>query len=146
MQLASGCRWIWFADYIPALVFSELSDFLLLILSYIFLVYSFWSLVVCTKPAWLPEVREGGGVPKLQNVGIVKLRLPLFRQQQFYDPHHRYTLPPKPAKIVMESVFLNKINTPSVVILWFPTFWSSKIFLTKIYAPSIFGTPPFWRK
>ena len=47
----------------------------------------------------------------------IKLRPPLFRQQQFYDPHHRYTLPLKQAKIVLKSVFLNKINTLSVVIL-----------------------------
>ena len=36
-------------------------------------------------------------------------------------PHHRYTLPPKQAKIVLKSVFFNKINTLSVVILWLPT-------------------------
>ena len=36
---------------------------------------------------------------------------------KFLWPHHRYTLPPKHAKIVLKSVFLNKINTVSVVIL-----------------------------
>ena len=66
------------------------------------------------------------GVPNLQKAGIDKTATPLFRQQKFYDPHHRYTLPPKQAKIVLKSVFLNKINTLSVVILWLPTFWSSK--------------------
>ena len=47
----------------------------------------------------------------------------------------------------MKSVFLNKINTLSVVILWLLAFWSSKI----LWPPSIFGTshskendsPPF---
>ena len=47
----------------------------------------------------------------------------------------------------MKSVFLNKINTLSVVILWLPTFWSSKILwppyfsFQKFMTPSIFGTP-----
>ena len=60
------------------------------------------------------------GVPNLQNVGINKIVTPLFRQEQFYDPtiYHRYTLPPKQAKIVLNSVFLNKINTLFVVIWW----------------------------
>ena len=60
MQLASGCMWIWFADSIPALV-----GFLRALrfppapknrYPFIFLVNSFWSLVVCIKPACLPEV------------------------------------------------------------------------------------------
>ena len=60
MQLASGCMWIWFADSIPALV-----GFLRALRfpptpknrnPFIFLVNSFWSLVVCIKPACLPEV------------------------------------------------------------------------------------------
>ena len=50
----------WFADSIPTLV-----GFLRAIRfpptpknwnPFIFLVHSFWSLVVCTKPAWLPQV------------------------------------------------------------------------------------------
>ena len=58
------------------------------------------------------------GVPNLQKVGVNKLATPLFRQQIIYEPpHQRYTLPPKQAKIVLKSVFLNKINTLSVVIL-----------------------------
>ena len=53
MQLASGCMWIWFADSIPALV-----GFLRALRfpptpknrnPFIFLVNSFWSLVVCTN-------------------------------------------------------------------------------------------------
>ena len=60
MQLASGCMWIWFADSIPALV-----GFLRALrfpptpknrYPFIFLVNSFWSLVVRIKPACLPEV------------------------------------------------------------------------------------------
>ena len=40
-------------------------------------------------------------VPNLQNIGVDKTATPLFRQQKFYaPPHHRYTLPPKQAKIV----------------------------------------------
>ena len=54
LQLASGCMWIWFADSIPALV-----GFLWALRfpptpknqnPFIFLVHSFWSLVVCKKP------------------------------------------------------------------------------------------------
>ena len=60
MQLASGCMWIWFADSIPALVgFLQALRFLPTPKNrnpFIFLVNSFWSLVVCIKPACLPEV------------------------------------------------------------------------------------------
>ena len=74
----------------------------------------------------------GRGVPNLQKVGINKTATPLFRQQKFYDPpYHRYTLPPKQAKIVLKSVFL--INTLSVVILWLPTLWSSTILWPPVY-------------
>ena len=66
-------------------------------------------------------------------------------------PHHRYTLPPKQAKIVLKSVLLNKINTLSVVILWLPTFWSLKFydplfFFPKIYELQYIWDPPFRRK
>ena len=59
------------------------------------------------------------GVPNFPEVGIDKTATPVFRQQTFYDPppHHRYTLPPKQAKILLKSVLMNKINTLSVVIL-----------------------------
>ena len=47
-------------------------------------------------------------------------------------PHHRFTLPPKRAKIVLKSVFLNKINTLSV-----------SIFLSKKnYDPQYIWDPP----
>ena len=52
--------WIWFADSIPALVgFLRLLQFPPTPKNrnpFIFLVNSFWSLVVCIKPACLPEV------------------------------------------------------------------------------------------
>ena len=67
-------------------------------------------------------------------------------------PHHQYTLPLKQAKIVLKSVFLNKINTLSVVILWLPTFWLSKI-LWSLYFPSkkimthpVYLGPPILKK
>ena len=78
----------------------------------------------------------------------IKLWPPYFGNKHFMTPHHRYTLPPKQAKIVLKSVFLNKINTLSVVILWLPTFWSSKILWTpyfsfqKIMIPQYIWDPP----
>ena len=84
------------------------------------------------------------GVPNLQKVGIDKTATPYSGNKNFMTPHHRYTLKvlaalqvpihlissitgtsrdlqgltdPKQAKIVLKSVFLNKINTLSVVIL-----------------------------
>ena len=75
-----------------------------------------------------------------KKVGINKIVNPLFWKN--YDPHHRYTLPPEQARIVLKSVFLNKINTLSVVILWLPTFWISPYFsFQKFMTPSIFGSP-----
>ena len=59
-----------------------------------------------------------------------------------WPPNHWYTLPPKQAKIVLKSVFLNKINTLSVVILWLPTFWSSKILWPPYFSFQKFKTPP----
>ena len=83
----------------------------------------------------------GREVPNFPKVGINKTVTPLFPS--------RYTLPRKQAKIVLKSIFLNKINTLSVVILWRPTFWLSKIlwpplfFLSKKLwlPPCIYGTP-----
>ena len=93
------------------------------------------------------------GVPNLQKVGVDKTAIPpILATKILWLPHHRYTLPPKQAKIVLKSVFLNKINTLSVVILWLPTFWSSNILwppyfsFQKFMTPGIFGTLPFWRK
>ena len=90
------------------------------------------------------------GVPNsFKKIGVNKIATPLFRQQKFYDP---ITDTPYPLNRLnwLKSVFLNKINTLSVVILWLPTFWSLKkkkklcppIFLSKnLMTPSIFGTP-----
>ena len=81
---------------------------------------------------FLPE-----GVPNLglQKSASIKLRQPPppFWQPKFYDPppHHQYTLPPKQAKIVLKTVFLNKtLKWGHLVILY--TFWS------KFYDPPIF--------
>ena len=89
------------------------------------------------------------GVPNLPKVGVHKTVTPYFCNKNVMTLHHRYTLSHKQAKIVLKSVFSNKINTLSVVILWLPTFWLSKIlwpslfFFQKNYdPPSIFGTPP----
>ena len=58
-----------------------------------------------------------GGSQIYNKSASIKLRPPYFGNKNFMTPHHRYTLPPKQAKIVLKSVFLNKINTLSVVIL-----------------------------
>ena len=92
------------------------------------------------------------GVPNLQKVGINKIsNPPLFQQKKKknYDPHHWYTLLPKQAKIVLKSVFLNKINTicghlvtPNILVI--KNFITPLFFFPKIYdppAPCIFGTP-----
>ena len=88
------------------------------------------------------------GVPNLQKVNVDKtVTPPISATRILWPPHHWYTLPPKQAKIVLKSV-LNKINTLSVVILWLPTFWSSKIlwhplfFFPKIYDPQNIWDPP----
>ena len=95
----------------------------------------------------------GRGFQIFQKSASIKLRPPLFRQQKFYDtppPRHQYTLPLKQAKIVLKSVFLNKINTLSVGILRLPTFWLSKIlwppYFSFIFFPQYIWDPPFQRK
>ena len=76
----------------------------------------------------------------------MKLQFPYFGNRNFMTPSLIH-LPPKQAKIALKSVFLNKINTVSVVILWLPTFWSSKIlwppiFLFKnVWLPVYLGPP-----
>ena len=97
-----------------------------------------------------------GGVPIYKKRRWWNCDPHLLRQQKFYDhpPRPIHTpYPPKQAKIVLKSVFLNKINALSVVILWLPTFWSSKNFMThlfffpKIFDPPVYlGPTPFWRK
>ena len=82
----------------------------------------------------------------LQKVGVNEIMTPLFRQK-FYDPHHRYTLPPKQAKTVLKSVFeQNKhticghLVTPYILVV--KNFMTPLFFFPKIYdPPSIFGIP-----
>ena len=83
------------------------------------------------------------GVQNLQKVTVDKTVTPLFWHQKFYDPHLRYTLPLKQAKIVLKSVFLNKINTLSVTpyILVIKNF-DPPIFFPKIYDPQYIWDPP----
>ena len=65
---------------------------------------------------------------------------PLISATKILWPPHRYTLPPKQAKISLKSAFLNKIKKLSVVILWLPTFWLSKI----LWPPPIFLSKNLW--
>ena len=58
-------------------------------------------------------------------------------------PHYRYTLPPKQAKIVLKSVFLNKINTLSVVILWLLHFGHQKFYDPLFFFPRIYDPPVY---
>ena len=53
------------------------------------------------------------GVPNLQKVSVNKIATPYFGNNNFMTPHHRYTLHSKQAKIVLKSVFLNKMITLS---------------------------------
>ena len=63
------------------------------------------------------SLEEGSQIYKM--LASIKLQPPLFRQQKLYDPPPitDTPYPPKQAKIVLKSVFLNKIKTLSVVIL-----------------------------
>ena len=104
----------------------------------------------CTKGASFFFRR--GEVPNLRKVGVDKTATPPISATKILWPsHHRYTFPPK---IVLKSVFLNKINT-FVVILWLPIFWSSKLLwpppppdfsLQKFMTPPVYLGPPFQRK
>ena len=95
---------------------------------------------------WISSIRGlafslEGRVPNLQKVGSMKLQPPHFSNKNCMTPHHWYTLPPEQAKIVLKSVFLNKINTLSVVILWLPTFWSSKFYHPLFFFPKNYDPP-----
>ena len=63
----------------------------------------------------------------------------LFRQQKIlWSPPYRNTLPPKQAKSVLKSVFLNKINTLGLfcghaVTLWPPHFSFQKFKTPQVY-------------
>ena len=55
-------------------------------------------------------------------------------------PHHRYTLPPKQAKIVLKSVFFNKKHTTyghlvTPYILAFKNFMTPLVLFPKFYDP-----------
>ena len=80
-----------------------------------------------------------GGYQIYKKSASIKLWPPFFGNKNFMTLHHQYTLPPKQAKIVLKSVFLKKINTLSVVILWLTTFWSSKILWSSLFLfPNIY--------
>ena len=73
---------------------------------------------------------------------LVSIKLqPLISGTKILCPQPLIHLTPKQAKIVLKLVFLNKINILSVVILWLPTFWSSKILWPPYFSFQKF-TPP----
>ena len=58
-------------------------------------------------------------------------------------PYHRYNLPPKQAKIVLKSVFLNKINNSICGHLVTPYILVIKNFMTPLFFfPKIHDPPP----
>ena len=85
------------------------------------------------------------GSPKFpKSFGINKIVTPLFCNKYFMTPITDTPYPLKQAKIVLKSVFLNKINRLSVVILWLPTFWSSEILWPPYSSLQKFMTPPVY--
>ena len=92
----------------------------------------------------------GRGVPNLQKVGVNKTATPLFRQQNFYDPHCRYTLPPKQAKIVLfislfeqnKHTICGHLVTPYIfMILVIKNFMTPLFFFPRIYDPQYIWDP-----
>ena len=78
----------------------------------------------------------GRGFPNFPKVGDDKTATPLFRQQKIMTPITGTPYSLKLAKIVLKSVFLNKINTQSVVIcdslhFGYQKFYDPPIFLSK---------------
>ena len=88
-------------------------------------------------------LQKGG--PIYKTLASIKLRPLHFGNKNFMTPHHRHTLPPKQAKIVLKSVFLNKTNTISghlviPYILVIKNFMTSPIFLSKNLWPPVYDT------
>ena len=95
-----------------------------------------------------------GGSQINKKSASLELWPPPYFGNKFFDPPP-ITDTPYPLnrlKLYWNQVFLNKINTLSVVILWLPTFchqkfYDSPIFLSKnLWPPSIFGTQPLPKK
>ena len=92
-------------------------------------------------------LRKGSQIYKKS--ASIKLRPSYFGNKTFMTPHHRYTLPPKQAKIVLKSIFLNKINTLSVRWSLYDSlhfghqkFYDPPIFLSKNLWPPVYLGPP----
>ena len=110
----------------------------------------FSSTSVVTGGRRATERTEGAGIffqtgsQIYKKSALIKLRPPYFSNKIFYDPHHRYTLPPKQAKNCIEiSLFEQNKHTTCICghfvtpyILWPPYFLSK-----NLWTPSIFGTP-----
>ena len=86
----------------------------------------------------------GRGSQIYKKSASIKLWPPYFSNKNFTTPHHRYTLPPKQAKIVLKSVFLNKVNTLSVVILWLLHFGHQKLYDPLVFFPKIYDPQYIW--
>ena len=81
-------------------------------------------------------------VPNLLKVSINKiLTPPILAKKILWPPTIDTPYPQTQAKLVLNSVFLNKINTLSVVIFWLPTFWSSKMLWPPYFSFQKFTTP-----
>ena len=99
-------------------------------------------LIILFPPLFYGAIISFGRGPKFTKTSVsIKLRPPYFGNKNLMTPpHHRYTLRPKQAKIVLKSVFSNKINTLSVVILWLPIHFDHQ----KFYDPPIFLSKLLW--
>ena len=98
---------------------------------------------------WGDLIFFGRGSQTYKKSASIKLWPLYFGNKNFITPHHQYTLPPQ-VEIILKSVFLNKINTLSV--LWsscdslhfgHQKFMTPLFFFPKCMTPvySIFGTP-----
>ena len=78
-----------------------------------------------------------GGSQIYKIVDVNKIATPLFREQKCMTPHHRHTLPPKQAKIVLKLVFFEQDKLTFCGHLVTPYILVIKICMT----PVLFGTP-----
>ena len=147
MQLASGCMWIWFADSIPALV-----GFLRALRfpptpknrnPFIFLVNSFWSLVVCIKPACLPEVWLPMCALRLSHSGALRTQwvdMSRVTKTANYNYYYYYYRERSTIKAIIEQCYhcycwhWNFKVSPYIIWFWITCWWNlNKVVWSKLY-------------
>ena len=93
-------------------------------------------------------LRKGG--PQIyKKSASIKLRPPISATKILWHPHHRYTLPPKQAKIELKSSLFEQ-NKPTICghfvtayILVIKNFMTTPIFLSKNLGPPVYLGPPY---